>query len=77
MQPEVPFSTTTVQIWSDSVKNWRSYERRNQKTKRIFIYIAIDPKGQGDRQAHIIFYTPQGYMYYPDLSNQFVTQSNA
>ena len=33
-------------------------------------------KGQGDLQAHIIFYTPQGYMYYLDLSDQFVTQSN-
>ena len=31
---------------------------------------------QGYRQAHIIFYTIQGYMYYPDLSDQVVTQSN-
>ena len=27
-----------------------------KRKKRIFIYLAIDPKGQGDLQGHMIFY---------------------
>ena len=27
-----------------------------KRKKGIFIYLAIDPKGQGDLQGHMIFY---------------------
>ena len=57
MQPEVPFSTTTVKIlkWfgKELTELWK--ENSNDK-KRLFIYLAIDPKCQGDLQGHMIFY---------------------
>ena len=56
MQPEALFPQPPLKIWSDSVKNWRSYERRNQTMKEELIFIAIDPKCQGDLQGHMIFY---------------------
>ena len=54
MQPEVPFLTTTVWkikvIWPriDEVMK----EKSNEK-ERISIYLASDPKGQGDLQGHM------------------------
>ena len=57
MQPEVPFLTTTVEklkwFGQELTKLWK--EKSNEK-ERIFIYLAIDPKGQCDLQGHMIFY---------------------
>ena len=57
VQPEVPFSTTAVENlkWFDQKLTELWKEKSNEK-KRIFIYLAIDPKGQGDLQGHMIFY---------------------
>ena len=57
MQPEVPFSTTAVEKlkWFDQKLTELWKEKSNEK-ERIFIYLAIDPKGQGDLQGHMIFY---------------------
>ena len=57
MQPEVPFSTTTVKnlkwFGRELTQLWK--EKSNDK-ERLFIYLAIDPKCQGDLQGHMIFY---------------------
>ena len=57
MQQEVPFSTTTVKNlkWfvQELTELWK--EKSNDK-ERIFIYLAIDPKCQGDLQGHLLFY---------------------
>ena len=57
MQPEVPFSTTTVKnlkwFGRELTELWK--EKSNDK-ERWFIYLAIDPKCQGDLQSHMIFY---------------------
>ena len=43
--------------WKIKVIWPRSYEKKKSNEKeRIFIYLAIDPKGQGDFQGHMIFY---------------------
>ena len=57
MQPGVPFSTTTVKNfkWFGKELTDLSKEKSNDK-ERIFIYLAIDPKCQGDLQGHMIFY---------------------
>ena len=49
MQPEVPFSTAAVENlkWFDQKLTELWQEKSNEK-ERIFIYLAIDPKGQGD-----------------------------
>ena len=77
MQPEVPFSTTTVKNFEwfgrELMELWK--EKSNEK-ERLFIYLAIDPKCQGDLQGHMIFLWPQSYMDYRDLSDKFVTLSN-
>ena len=57
MQPEVPFSTTTVKklkwFGKELTELWK--ENSNDK-ERIFIYLAIDPKCQGNLQGHVIFH---------------------
>ena len=57
MQPEVPFSTTTVKklkwFGKELTELWK--ENSNDK-ERIFIYLAIDLKCQGDLQGHMMFY---------------------
>ena len=57
MQPEVPFSTNTVKnlkwFGKELTELWK--EKSNDK-ERIFIYLAIDSKCQGDLQGHMIFY---------------------
>ena len=60
LQPVVPFSTTTVEkskwFGQELTELWK--EKSHEK-ERIFIYFAIDPKGQGDLQGHeghMIFY---------------------
>ena len=63
MQTEVPFSTTNVKnlkwFGQDLTELWK--EKSNNKG-RILIFLAIDPKCQGDLQGHMIFYmTPQLY----------------
>ena len=63
MQPEVPFSTTTVKdlkwFGRELTELWK--EKSNDKG-RIFIFLAIDPKCQGDLQGYMIFYmTPKLY----------------
>ena len=39
MQPEVPFSTTTVENLKWLVMNWRSYELTNQTIKKEYAFI--------------------------------------
>ena len=77
MQPEVPFSTTTIKnlkwFGQELTELWK--EKSNDK-EGIFIYLSIDLKCQGDLQGHMIFYMTQSYVDYRDLSKQFVTQSN-
>ena len=63
MQPEVPFSTTTVKnlkwFGQELTELWK--EKSNDKG-RILIFLAIDPKCQGGLQDHMIFYmTPKLY----------------
>ena len=57
MQPEVFFSTTTVKnlkwFGQELTELWK--EKSNDK-ERLFIYLAIDPKCQGDLHDHMIFY---------------------
>ena len=57
MQPEVPFSTTTVEnlkwFGQELTELWK--DKSNDKEK-IFIYFAIDPKGQRDLQGDKILY---------------------
>ena len=77
MQPEVPFSTTTVKIWSDSVKNWRGYERKNQTIKEEYSFslqMTLNVKVTFKVTRYFIW--PKSYMDYRDLSDQFVTQYN-
>ena len=56
MQPEVPFSTTTVEnlkwFGQELTEFW--IDKSNNK-ERICIYLAIDPKGQRDLQCHMMF----------------------
>ena len=61
MQPEVPFSTTNVKnlklFGQELTESWK--EKSNDKG-RILIFLAIDPKCQGDLQGHMMFYmTPK------------------
>ena len=63
MQPEVPFSTTTFKnlkwFGQELTEFWK--EKSNDK-ERIFIYLPIDPKCQGDLKGHMLFYmTPKLY----------------
>ena len=63
MQPEVPFSTTNVKnlkwFGQELTELWK--EKSNDKG-RMLIFLAIDPKCQGDLQGHMIFYmTPKLY----------------
>ena len=77
MQPEVPSSKTTVKIWSDSVKNWRSYERRNQTIKEEYSFsLQVTLNVKVTFKVTWYFIWPQSYMDYQDLSDKFVTQSN-
>ena len=57
MQPDVPFSTTTVKSlkWFGRELTELRKEKSNYKEK-LFIYLAIDPKSQCDLQSHMIFY---------------------
>ena len=76
MQPEVPFSKTTDKklkwFGQELTELWK--EKSNDKG-RIFIFLAINPKCQGDLEGQMIFYMTQSYMDYQDLSDQFVAQS--
>ena len=56
MQPEVPFSTTTIENlkWFGHELTELWIDKSNNK-ERICIYLAIDPKGQRDLQCHMIF----------------------
>ena len=57
MQPEVSFSTTAVEKLKWLYKNLTElWKEKSNKKERIFIYLAIDPKGQVDLQGHMIFY---------------------
>ena len=61
MQPEVPFSTTNFKnlkwFGQELTELWN--EKANDKG-RILIFLAIDPKSQGDLQGPMIFYmTPK------------------
>ena len=63
MQPEVPFSTTTVKklkwFGQELTELWK--EKSNDKG-RIFIFLAINPKCQGDLEGQMIFHmTPKLY----------------
>ena len=77
MQPEVPFSTTTVKIlkWfgQELMEVWK--EKSNNK-ERIFIYLAIDQNVKVTFKVTWYFIWPQSYMDYRDLFDQFATQSN-
>ena len=56
MQQEVPFSTTTFKKMKWFGKELTELWKENSNDKeRIFIYLAIDPKCQGDLQGHMIF----------------------
>ena len=63
MQPEVPFSTTTVKNlkwFGQELTEW--WKEKSNDKGGIFIFLAIDPKCQGDLQGHMIFYvTPKLY----------------
>ena len=56
-QPEVPFSITTVKHlkwFGQELTEW--WKEKSNDKERIFIYLAIDPKCQGDLPGHMIFY---------------------
>ena len=57
MQPEVPFSTTTVKnlkwFGQELTQFWKE---KSNDIERIFIYLSIDPKCHGDLQNHMFFY---------------------
>ena len=77
MQPEVPFSTTTV----ENLK-WFGHELtglwidKSSNKERICIYLAIDPKGQRDLQCHMIFDMSSTSYGLPRSLWPIVTQSN-
>ena len=60
MHPEVSFLKTTVKnlkwFCQELTESWK--EKSNDKG-RIFIFLAIDPKCQGDLQGHILSYMTQ------------------
>ena len=57
MQPEVPFSTTTVKNLNRFGQELTElFKEKSNDIERLFIYLAIDPKCQRDLQDHIIFY---------------------
>ena len=77
MQPEVPFQQPPLKIWSDSVKNWRSYERKNQTIKEEYLFsLQLTLNVKVTFKVTWYFMWPQSYMDYRDFSDQFVTQSN-
>ena len=66
MQPEVPFSTTTVEnlkwFGQELRELWK--DKSNGKEK-IFINFAIDPKAQRDLQGDMKFYMTSKSHGYP------------
>ena len=77
MQPEVPFSTTTVKnlkwFGQELTELWN--EKSNDE-ERIFIYLAFDPNVKVTFKVTWYFIWPQSYVDYRDLSDQIVTPSN-
>ena len=71
------FQQPALKIWIDSVKNWRSYERRNQTTKKEYsLTLQLTQIVKVTFKVTCYFIWPQSFMDYPFLSDQISTQSN-
>ena len=75
MQPEV--QRPPLKIRSDSVKNWRSYERTNQTMKKEYsLTLQLTQNVKVTFKVTWYFIQLQSHMDIQDLSDQIVTQSN-
>ena len=75
MQPEV--QRPPLEIRSDSVKNWRSYERTNQTIKKEYsLTLQLTQNVKVTFKVTWYFIQLKSHMDIQDLSDQIVTQSN-